>query len=123
MWHKIPRVFKSFYFLFGLFFIVWMLFIDSNDLYSQFTRMKKLKELERQKKFYKEMIQEVEKDREELLSDEALLEKFAREKYLMKKESEDLYVIVEEEDWAGVTACSFLENPANYEKNLIAVYY
>ncbi len=98
MWHKIPRVFKSFYFLFGLFFIVWMLFIDSNDLYSQFTRTRKLKELERQRIFYKEMIQEVEKDREELLSDVALLEKFAREKYLMKKESEDLYIIVEEED-------------------------
>ena len=98
MWQKIPRVFKSFYFLAGLVFIVWMLFIDSNDLYSQFSRMRKLNELERQKEFYLEKIQEVEKDREELLSDEALLEKFAREKYLMKKESEDLYVIVEEED-------------------------
>ncbi|MFC2123929.1 septum formation initiator family protein [Bacteroidota bacterium] len=98
MWHKIPRVFKSFYFLFAVVFIVWMLFIDSNDLYSQFSRTRKLKELEKQKRFYKEKIQEVEKDREELLSDEALLEKFAREKYLMKKESEDLYVIVEKED-------------------------
>jgi len=98
MWQKIPRVFKSFYLLFGLFFIVWMLFIDSNDLYSQFTRTRKLKELERQKEFYQEKIQEVKKDREELLSDEALLEKFAREKYLMKKESEDLYVIVESDE-------------------------
>ena len=98
MWQKIPRVFRSFYFLVGMFFIIWMLFIDSNDLYSQYTRARKLKELERQKQFYIEKIKEVEKDREELLSDDALLEKFAREKYLMKKESEDLYVIVGEED-------------------------
>ena len=98
MWQKIPPILKSFYFLSGLFFIIWMLFIDSNDLYSQYTRSRKLKELERQKAFYTEKIQEVKKDREELLSDQALLEKFAREKYLMKKDSEDLYVIVEEED-------------------------
>jgi cell division protein DivIC len=40
-------------------------------------------------------IAEVKSDREELLSDDALLEKFARENYLMKKPTEDIYVIVE----------------------------
>ena len=98
MWHKIPPVFRSFYFLFGLFFIIWMLFIDSNDLYSQYTRSRKFKELERQKAFYSVKIQEVEQDREELLSDKELLEKFAREQYLMKKDTEVLFVIVEEEE-------------------------
>jgi cell division protein FtsB len=44
------------------------------------------------------MIKEVEKDREELLSNNELLEKFAREKYLMKKESEDLYILVPDEE-------------------------
>jgi len=42
------------------------------------------------------MIKDVEKDREELLSNDKLLEKFAREKYLMKKPTEDLYVIVQD---------------------------
>ena len=70
-----------------------MLFIDSNDLYSQFKKREKLKELEQKKEYYTQMIKEVEKDREELLSNSELLEKFAREKYLMKKESEDLYIL------------------------------
>jgi cell division protein FtsB len=38
----------------------------------------------------------VKKDREELLSNQELLEKFAREKYLMKKKTEDIYLVVEE---------------------------
>jgi len=93
MFRKLPPVFKNFYFIVGVIFIVWMLFIDSNDLYSQFKKREKLKELEQQKAYYTQMIKEVEKDRGELLSNSELLEKFAREKYLMKKESEDLYIL------------------------------
>jgi len=93
MFRKLPPVFKNFYFIVGVIFIIWMLFIDSNDLYSQFQKRGKLKELEQQKAYYTQMIKDVEKDREELLSNNELLEKFAREKYLMKKESEDLYIL------------------------------
>jgi len=98
MFRKLPPVFKNFYFIVGVIFIIWMLFIDSNDLYSQFKKRAKLRELEQQKAYYTQMIKEVEKDREELLSNNELLEKFAREKYLMKKESEDLYILVVEEE-------------------------
>ena len=51
---------------------------------------------ENEKEFYQEKIKEVEKERQQLLTDSEALEKFAREKYLMKKESEDLFVVVEE---------------------------
>lgn len=97
MMKNLPRLFKNFYFLVGFLFIIWMLFVDTNDFYSQFKKRRKLADLERQKEYYIEKIQEVEKDRQELLSDRELLEKFAREKYLMRKRTEDLYVIVEEE--------------------------
>ena len=98
MFRKLPPVVKNFYFIVGVIFIIWMLFIDSNDLYSQFKKRSKLNELEHQKAYYTQMIREVEKDREELLSNNELLEKFAREKYLMKKESEDLYILVVEDE-------------------------
>jgi cell division protein FtsB len=87
---------KNFYFLFTLFFIVWMVFIDSNDILTQFKLGSKINELERQKEFYQERKEKILADREELMSNYELLEKFARERYLMKKESEDLYVVVEE---------------------------
>ena len=41
-------------------------------------------------------IKEVQKDHDELFGDKESIEKFAREKYLMKKETEDIFVIVEE---------------------------
>lgn len=94
MLKKLPGFVKNFYFLTGFFFLVWMLFIDSNNLITQFTHRSKIAELETQKEFYLKQIKIVEKDRKELLTNDKLLEKFAREKYFMKKPSEDLYIIV-----------------------------
>jgi cell division protein DivIC len=73
-----------------------MLFLDSNDLISRFKMTTKLGSLENEKEFYLEKIEEVEKDRTELMTNKELLEKFAREKYLMKKETEDIFIIQEE---------------------------
>jgi len=87
---------KNFYVIFTLFFIVWMVFIDSNDFVSHFKLHSKVKELEKQKEFYLERKVKIQEDREELMSNYELLEKFARERYLMKREAEDLYVVVEE---------------------------
>jgi len=90
----LKRVFRNFYLIVGFFFLVWLTFFDSNDLYTQIKQTAKLKGLADEKAFYLEKIEEVKIDREELLSNDDLLEKFAREKYLMKKPEEDLYVIV-----------------------------
>jgi cell division protein FtsB len=94
---RFPGYLKNFYFLLGAFFLIWMLFIDTNDLYSQYKKRRKLNNLVNEKEYYIQKIREVKKDREELLSNDKLLEKFAREKYLMKKPTEDLYVIILEE--------------------------
>lgn len=94
---KLPRFTRNFYFIFGFLFLIWMLFIDANDFYTQYQLRNKLKTLEAERAYYIEKIEEVKQEREELLSNDELLEKFAREKYLMKKESEDLFIIVEEE--------------------------
>lgn len=87
---------KNFYFVFTFFFILWMVFIDSNDVLTQIKLRSKVKQLESQKDFYLERKQKIKAEREELMSNNELLEKFARERYLMKKKTEDLYVVVEE---------------------------
>jgi cell division protein FtsB len=87
---------KNFYFVFTLFFVIWMVFIDSNDILTQYKLSSKLKELERQKEFYLEKKEKIKADREELMSNNELLEKFARERYLMKRKTEDLYVVIED---------------------------
>ena len=55
----------------------------------------KLTELKGQKTYYLDKIDAVKKDREALLNNEQLLEKFARENYLMKKPNEDVFIVEE----------------------------
>ena len=96
MLKKLPKAFRNFYIVTGLIFLIWMLFLDSNDFISRYKLTSKLHSLENEKEYYAEKIKEVEKDREELMGNRELLEKFAREKYLMKKETEDIFIVVEE---------------------------
>ncbi len=93
---KIRDLFKNFYFLFFLSFILWMTIIDSNGFINRYRLSKKLSELNTQKEFYVKEINKVTLDKEKFESDEELLEKYAREEYLMKKESEDIFYVIKE---------------------------
>ena len=97
MFKKLPPIFRNFYVMTGLCFLVWMTFLDSNDLISRFSLSSKLNSLEDEKEYYQVKITEVEKDRKELMTNRELLEKFAREKYLMRKKTEDVFIIQEED--------------------------
>ena len=92
---KLGPLFRNFYAVTGICFLIWMIFLDSNDLITRFRMGSKLRTLENEKEFYQEKILEVEKDKQELTTNRELLEKFAREKYLMKKPSEDIFIIEE----------------------------
>lgn len=98
IYYRIHPYFRNIYVLSALVFVIWMSFFDSNDISTLISLKTKINDLESDKAYYQERIEEVKKDRQELRSNSELLEKFARERYLMKKESEDIYVIVEEED-------------------------
>ena len=56
----------------------------------------KINQLENEQKYYREKIEEDKRKKEELLGNRDNLEKFAREQYLMKKENEDIFIIVKE---------------------------
>ncbi|WP_397447256.1 septum formation initiator family protein [Polaribacter sp. R77954] len=73
-------------------FIIWMLFFDENSYLTHRKFNKEIKDLESTISFYKTKI---EKDKETIkkLENSLELERFAREKYLMKKENEDIYII------------------------------
>ena len=86
MFRKLPPAFKNFYFVSIIIFVIWMTFFDSNDWINRFRMSNKLRTLKNEKAYYEEKIKEVEKDRMELMGNKELLEKFGREKYLMKKQ-------------------------------------
>jgi cell division protein DivIC len=87
MLNKLPKPFRNFYVLTAIVFFLWMLLLDPNNLIARFQLGAKLRSLENEKEYYEEKIKEVEKDRDELFGDKESIEKFAREKYLMKKET------------------------------------
>ena len=93
---KIRGLFKNFYFLFFLCFVLWMTIIDSNGFINRYRLSDKLSELNSQKEFYVKEIDKVSLDKERFESDQELLEKYAREEYLMKKESEDIFYVTKE---------------------------
>lgn len=93
---RLLRYLRNFYVATGLGLLVWMTFFDANDLPTQIQNRWKLYELDEEARFYQEKIKAVQDERRELLGSDQLREKFAREKYLMKKEGEDVFVIVDE---------------------------
>lgn len=79
-------------------FAVWMLFFDKNDLFAQLERRKELQELNKSKDFYTEQIEQERRFSKELKENPATIEKFAREKYFMKRDGEDLFLVEPAED-------------------------
>lgn len=73
---------------------VWLLFFDRNDVFTQYNRHKEVLKLEQEAQYFKDEIARNKKEGIELQSNPKLLEKFAREHYLMKKDNEDIYLLV-----------------------------
>lgn len=91
---KIPSFLKNKYLLTGVAFLVLMIFIDRNNLISQYRMWKELKGLRNELQFYKDQTRLDSIELSRLLGDSLELEKLGREKYLMKRDSEDVYIIV-----------------------------
>ena len=91
------RGLRNKYLMAVLVFLVWLLIFDNNSLIDRVRYLKILHEMEEEKQYYLERIEEDSRRLNELKTDRDNLEKFAREQYFMKKENEDVFVIVEEE--------------------------
>lgn len=74
-------------------FLVWMLFFDRNDFFEQRSRRQYLYKLEESREYFTNEIIKERKFSQELKNDPAVIEKVAREKYLMKRDNEDLFII------------------------------
>jgi cell division protein DivIC len=77
-------------------FVVWMLFFDTRDMLTQRERSRELEKLKESKAYFTSEIEKETKALQELKSDPAAIEKLAREKYFMKKDNEDLFIIQNE---------------------------
>ena len=80
-------------------FIVWILFFDRNDLLTQLSRKQELHKLEYSASFYETEIATTKKDLIDLNNKPAILEKFAREKFYLKRSNEDVFLADDSSDY------------------------
>jgi cell division protein DivIC len=88
---------KNKFLLTGAIFFAWIALFDSNSCYDQMHLKEEKGKLEVERAYYIEKIKKDSTDYQELRTNNKNLEKFARENYLMKKDNEDIIVIVEED--------------------------
>lgn len=96
--NHIPAWLRNKYFLSAAGFIAWMLFFDPRDIFTQMKHSGELKELQISKAWYQKEIAKETTESEQLKNNPAVVEKYAREKYLMKRENEDLFIVSENSD-------------------------
>lgn len=76
--------------------LIWLSFFDRNDFITTWNYHQKLKSLRNERAYYETEILKYTKDLNHLLTDINNMERYGREKYYMKKDNEDVFVIVDE---------------------------
>ena len=95
---KLRKIFSSKYLKYLIVFVVFAVFVaffDNHSLIHRWETHKKIVEMEKELKFYQDEIKATKQKKNEIQSNNENLEKFAREHYYMKKESEDIFIIKE----------------------------
>jgi cell division protein FtsB len=98
IWKYVLPVVRNKYIFTIILFFCWLLIFDNNNLIDRSRHVKQLNQLEKEKQYYLDRIDYDSRKMEELKTDKDNLEKFAREQYLMKKENEDIYIVVDRKD-------------------------
>lgn len=92
-WFKANPIIRNKYVFTGVAFLFWISFFDENSIIDQVQGTHKVSQLEESMDFYAKEIRKSQEDLNVLATNQERLERFAREKYLMKKENEDIFVL------------------------------
>ncbi len=90
----VPKFLTNFYILYFIIFGIWYVFLAESNLLLLIERIYENVQAQKELKFYTAKKAEVTEDIIELHTNKRLIEKYAREKYFLHRENEDVYVIV-----------------------------
>lgn len=90
---KLFRIITNKFLITGVGFAVWMIYFDSNNWSAQDERKDEIREIDRNIAYLHSEIARMEHEYAELTKNPARLEQYARERYKMKRDNEDLYII------------------------------
>ena len=94
LYNLLPPFLRNQYLLAIIMFIIWVLLFDNNNLIDRYHNIKALRQLQTDREYYMMRIEEDRRKLNELRTNNENLEKFAREEYYMKREDEDIYMVV-----------------------------
>ena len=94
----LPRPLRNKYLVLLLLFIFWIIFLDDYNLINQNKMKNNVDDLKEQKEFYISEIKSDSTELSKLKNDSEEQERFAREKFLMKKDNEDVFIIRDNKD-------------------------
>lgn len=92
---KVLKFIRNKYVVVTMFFLVWVLFIDTNNLFVWLDDLSTVSSQQRQKEYYRQAIKQTDEKLNELTSNKDSLEKFAREQYLFHQKDEEVFIVVE----------------------------
>ena len=92
---KVFKVVRNKYFIVTVFFLAWVLFLDTNNIFVWMRDLGVVSGQQKQKEYYHEAIRQTDEKLKELTSNKDSLEKFAREQYLFHEKDEELFIVVE----------------------------
>ncbi len=95
---NIPKILKNKYVLTHIVFLLWVCFFNEVDLFFIYRSQADLRDMKREMAYLEEQNELTAEALKDLTTNDATLEKFAREEYFMKKKNEDLYVVRVVED-------------------------
>tara|TARA_B100001758_G_C18392772_1_gene603936 strand:- start:180 stop:497 length:318 start_codon:yes stop_codon:yes gene_type:complete len=95
---SLPKPIRNKYAITSILFLLWILFLDDYNLINQKKMQEKVNDLVQQKEFYNSEIKNDSTELSELKNNPKQQERFAREKFLMKKENEDVFIIRNNKD-------------------------
>ena len=78
-------------------FFIFLIFFDNHNLISRWETSRKINSMEKEIKFYQSEIDKNKAKMNEMQTSDESLERYAREQYHLKKDSEDVFIIKEEE--------------------------
>lgn len=95
-WNKIWLFLRNKFFLSLAIFIVWLIVFDQHNLIDRYKSIRHLNQLKKDTSYYQQKIKQDRLSIDMLETDDKNLERFARERYLMKAPDEDVYIIVKD---------------------------
>ena len=95
---KLPKPLRNKYLVLFVLFLFWIIFLDDYNLINQSKMKNTVNDLKEKKEFYITEIKSDSTELHQLQNNPIEQEKFAREKFLMKKENEDIFIIRKKEN-------------------------